>query len=159
MVDAPRQGTVLVLCAEDGIADTVRPRIDKHGGDASAVYILEGVREERGLRHLNLALDLAALEQAIVQVQPQLVIIDPITAYLARPTATRTPKSAGCWPRFSGCLASTAQPAHRRPSLEGSAEGCTTSSRWIDCVRGCRTARLCRRHGSERREPADPLVL
>ncbi len=78
------EGQVLILCAEDGIADTVRPRIDKHGGDASKVYVLEGVRDAGGVRHLNLALDLAALEQAIVQVQPQLVIIDPITAYLGK---------------------------------------------------------------------------
>jgi hypothetical protein len=78
------QGNVLILCAEDGITDTVRPRIDRQGGDASAVYVLEGVRDGSGVRHLNLALDLAALEQAIVQVQPQLVIIDPITAYLGK---------------------------------------------------------------------------
>jgi hypothetical protein len=78
------QGPVLFLCAEDGIADTVRPRIDAHGGDPRSVYVLEGVRDGSVVRLLNLARDLASLEQAIAQVQPRLVVIDPITAYLGK---------------------------------------------------------------------------
>ena len=78
-------GNVLMLCAEDGLADTVRPRIDAAGGDASRVYILDGVLDEQGsTRMVSLARDLAGLEAAIEEVHPQLVIIDPITAYLGK---------------------------------------------------------------------------
>jgi putative DNA primase/helicase len=78
-------GSVLMLCAEDGLADTVRPRIDGAGGDASRVYVLDGVKDERGsTRMVSLARDLAALEAALEQVRPELVVIDPITAYLGK---------------------------------------------------------------------------
>jgi putative DNA primase/helicase len=79
------QGNVLFLLAEDGIADTVRPRIDDLGGDCNRVFILDGVTDASGApRPVNLARDLAALEAAIAEVKPVLVVIDPITAFLGK---------------------------------------------------------------------------
>lgn len=77
-------GDVLFMCAEDGLADTVRPRIDALGGNPERVFVLEGVKDSDGRRLLNLARDLSALERAIGEVAPRLVVIDPITAYLGR---------------------------------------------------------------------------
>lgn len=77
-------GPVLLLSAEDGLSDTIRPRVDRAGGDASLVHVLQSVKDERGVRPLNLARDLAALVSAIRTVRPVLVIVDPITAYLGK---------------------------------------------------------------------------
>jgi putative DNA primase/helicase len=78
------QGKTLILSAEDGIADTIRPRLDRLGGDPSHVVVLRAVRDERGARPLNLARDLDRLADAIARVRPLVVGIDPITAYLGK---------------------------------------------------------------------------
>ena len=80
---APR-GRTLILSAEDGIADTMRPRVDRLGADPSQIFILRAVRDGRDARPLNLARDLSQLAEAIRCVEPLLVIIDPITAYLGK---------------------------------------------------------------------------
>jgi hypothetical protein len=77
-------GHVVILTAEDGLADTVRPRVDALRGDASEVTVLQAVREGGREHGFNLARDLPALEQAIVATKAVLVIIDPISAYLGR---------------------------------------------------------------------------
>jgi hypothetical protein len=77
------QGRVLYLTAEDGLADTVRPRFDALGGDPSQLAVLEAIREPDGTRSaFSLVRDLAMLVIAIREVQPVLVVLDPITAYL-----------------------------------------------------------------------------
>lgn len=80
---APK-GAVVILTAEDGLADTVRPRVDVMGGDPGSVHILSGIgREEDGpLRLPHLGRDLAHLEVAIAKVKPVLVGIDVVSAYL-----------------------------------------------------------------------------
>ncbi len=75
------QGRSLFLCAEDGLADTVRPRIDAAGGDASQIDVLTSVRDGHGDRVVNLATDLKVLEDGLQRFQPVLVTIDPINAY------------------------------------------------------------------------------
>ena len=78
-------GKVLYLTAEDGIADTIRPRVDAMGGDPSKIAMLEAVRDTKGQRaSLSLVRDLDMLAAAIREVEPTLVIIDPITAYLGQ---------------------------------------------------------------------------
>lgn len=80
-------GEIIVLTAEDGLADTVRPRVDEAGGDARKVHILEGVRlaKDGSVRPFNLAQDLPHLETALHQHREcRLVIIDPLSAYLGK---------------------------------------------------------------------------
>ena len=77
-------GNVLILTAEDDLADTVRPRVDQLDGEPRRVFALEAVRDAHGDRPLNLARDLDMLVEAMAQVKPVLVIIDPISAYLGR---------------------------------------------------------------------------
>jgi hypothetical protein len=78
-------GCALYLTAEDGISDTLRPRLDALGGDPARVAVLEAIREPDGSRSaLSLVRDLDMLAAAIRQVQPVLIVIDPITGYLGK---------------------------------------------------------------------------
>lgn len=88
-------GCTLLLTAEDGLADTVRPRVDRYGGDPSQIIVLEAVQDTSGRRPLNLARDLAILIDAIREVRPALVVIDPFTAYLGSTDAHRDSEVRG----------------------------------------------------------------
>jgi hypothetical protein len=66
---------VLIATAEDGLADTIRPRLDAFGADISRVFVMDGL----------FTLDDAGcelLETAISRKHPLLVIIDPLMAYI-----------------------------------------------------------------------------
>ena len=81
-------GTVLVLSAEDDAADTIRPRIEKAGGDPSRVLVVDGVRRADGAtlecgEGVRLDINMPAVEAQLASMdRPMLVIIDPISAYL-----------------------------------------------------------------------------
>lgn len=81
-------GGVVLLSAEDGVADTIRPRLDSAGADISRIVALEAIQSVGGnglesARMFDLSRDLPALELAIRSVGGcRLVVIDPVTAYL-----------------------------------------------------------------------------
>jgi hypothetical protein len=78
-------GIVLYLSGEDGAADTLKPRFIKQGGDASRFYVVDGLIEERedGQRRSRFLLkNLELLEDGIRKLQPVLVVIDPIQAFI-----------------------------------------------------------------------------
>ncbi len=82
-------GGVVLLSAEDDIADTVRPRLDAAGAEVRRIFTLTGTRrsDEDGeyQRSIDLSRDLACIETAICQTPDcRMVVIDPITAYLGR---------------------------------------------------------------------------
>ena len=80
------------MSAEDGLADTMRPRLDAAGADVNRVYAIEGVPivgKRRCLRPPTLA-DIAALEAAISDTGARLLVIDVVMAYL--PTGTDSHK-------------------------------------------------------------------
>jgi putative DNA primase/helicase len=81
--EAPRGDTIL-LSAEDGAADTIRPRVDALGGDASKVHLLRAVRRNDAEQPFCLAADLPALERAIRETGAVLLVIDPLSAYLGK---------------------------------------------------------------------------
>lgn len=72
---------VLILAAEDGLADTVRPRLDALGADVSRVHVMTGTKEGRTERGPQLA-DVDAIEKAIVATGARLLVIDPVASYL-----------------------------------------------------------------------------
>lgn len=76
-----RPHNTLYIGVEDGLADTIRPRFDRMGGDPSRIYFLKGKTTKEGDAVFTL-LDTIVLEQAIVQAQASLIVIDPIYAYL-----------------------------------------------------------------------------
>jgi len=84
--DTTRPKSVILLTAEDGLADTVRLRADAAGADASKIKILDGVRTPTG-RETSFSLEshIEVLEKAIREITDvDLIIIDPISAYLGR---------------------------------------------------------------------------
>lgn len=80
------RGGVLILSAEDGLADTIRPRIDAAGGDPSRVHALTEIRYdtdagESRTRPPTLA-DISDITAAIASAAATLVVIDVLMAYL-----------------------------------------------------------------------------
>jgi RecA-family ATPase len=77
------QGNVVILSAEDGLADTIVPRLMAAGADRDRVQVVSAVKDVNGLRGFNLTADLKQLEQTIAEVRDvRLVVIDPISSYL-----------------------------------------------------------------------------
>jgi putative DNA primase/helicase len=77
-------GSVIFLTAEDGLADTIRTRADAAGADASRIYFLDGMHDEKGQpSSFSLQQDLALLSEHVNEIgDVTLIVIDPITAYL-----------------------------------------------------------------------------
>lgn len=79
------QGAVVLLTAEDGLADTVRPRLDAAGANIEQVYALRSVKDKATDligRMFQLSQDILLLEEAITRTGAKLVIMDPLNAYL-----------------------------------------------------------------------------
>ncbi len=81
-------GNVVLLCGQDSLADTVRPRLDAAGADQSRISAITSVRRSivacgpLPLGAARLLPSLAHLDWAIPRIgQCRLVIIDPITRY------------------------------------------------------------------------------
>lgn len=80
-----KPSVVVYLSAEDGLADTLRPRLDSAGADVERVYAMTGVRLEADAEAREVPVTLAdveALEDAIRAVRPDLVVVDPLQAFL-----------------------------------------------------------------------------
>lgn len=75
---------VLMISAEDGLADTIRPRLEAAGADLKRAHLVEFLESGGESDHLALkkADHLAAIESRIEELRPILVVIDPLTAYL-----------------------------------------------------------------------------
>jgi hypothetical protein len=76
-------GKVLLLTAEDGLADTVVPRLVALGADLTRVRHLTAVRDIKGNEQFfSLQKDLAALEAELATGNYTLVITDPLNSYI-----------------------------------------------------------------------------
>ncbi|MGH7332644.1 MAG: AAA family ATPase [Candidatus Rokuibacteriota bacterium] len=75
-------GNIIFMTSEDGIADTVAPRLDAAGADCARIQVLRVVRREGIERMVTLANDLDMLEAAIRCHETALLIGDPFSAYL-----------------------------------------------------------------------------
>jgi Bifunctional DNA primase/polymerase, N-terminal/AAA domain/Primase C terminal 1 (PriCT-1) len=75
-------GAVLLLTSEDGLADTVRPIVDRQGGDATRAHVILAARVEGQEHPFTLERDLPALDAAIQQTGALVVVISPLSAYL-----------------------------------------------------------------------------
>jgi putative DNA primase/helicase len=81
---APR-GSAIILSAEDGVADTIVPRLIAAGADCNRVHIVSAVRnaDQGSRRTFNLQTDLALLEQKLDFIgDVRLVVIDPVSSYM-----------------------------------------------------------------------------
>jgi hypothetical protein len=73
---------VVVLNAEDGLADTILPRLVAAGGDPERVLALTAVPDGEAERLPSLPNDLGYLRTSVRQMAAKLVIVDPIMAFL-----------------------------------------------------------------------------
>jgi putative DNA primase/helicase len=76
-------GNVLIVNVEDGVEDTIVPRLKAHGADLNRVFILSSIPDSNGgTRLLDLPRDLPLLENKVLQRRAKLLIIDPVLTML-----------------------------------------------------------------------------
>jgi hypothetical protein len=85
--DKGMKGGVVLICLEDGLEDTIQPRLHRAGADLSKIVSIGYIKEtnSNGVeyeRPFSLTQDLDLLAAAIERVEAKLVIIDPIMAIL-----------------------------------------------------------------------------
>jgi hypothetical protein len=79
------QGSVIILSAEDGAADTIAPRLHAAQADLGRVEIIKAVMDGDERRTFNLQRDLALLEEECNRIgDVLLIIIDPVSSYLGK---------------------------------------------------------------------------
>ena len=66
---------ILYQTAEDGLADTIRPRLDALGADCSRVLVIDESKRE-------LSLSDERIRQAMEETEAKLLVLDPLQAYL-----------------------------------------------------------------------------
>ena len=69
--------TVIYQCAEDNIADTIKPRLVAAGADCSRIAFIADTEEQ-------LTLEDDRIEQAIRETKARLLIIDPLQAFMSQ---------------------------------------------------------------------------
>jgi hypothetical protein len=69
-------GIVILASAEDGLGDTIRPRLDAMKAEVDRIFAIDGAVsfDDAGF---------TLIESYIIEVKPRLLIIDPLVAYLA----------------------------------------------------------------------------
>jgi hypothetical protein len=75
-------GGVVLVSAEDGLADTIRPRLEAAGADLERVAVLTSIRGENGSLP-ELPEDVLGIENAIREVRAVLLVLDPLMAFLS----------------------------------------------------------------------------
>lgn len=72
------RGAVLLMCAEDGLSDTIRTRVNLLGGDARQISSL---RTRRDGKLITLA-DIETIATAARRTRARLLVMDPISAFV-----------------------------------------------------------------------------
>ena len=144
-----RPHTILLLAAEDDAADTTRPRAEAAGADLERLIVVAGP----SLRTFQFPRSLPQLAAAIEQHKPDLVIIDPIVAFLSPRLAVNADQSIR---RILSKLARIGEAANctilmiRHLRKAGSANALYRGSGSIGCIASARAGLLAARH------PTDP---
>lgn len=68
---------VIYQSTEDGLADTVKPRLISAGADCSRIAFIDDVIE-------SLTLDDARIEHAVLQAEARLLILDPLQSFIGK---------------------------------------------------------------------------
>lgn len=76
------RGNVLIMTAEEGLADTVLPRLEFAGGDPARAVVLTEVHTADGARLPALPLDIPFIESVIRAERIKLMTIDVLASYL-----------------------------------------------------------------------------
>jgi hypothetical protein len=109
------KGEVLFVTAEDGIADTIRPRLDLLGADVSKAHCLDLVRVDGREVALDLERHLGILEAWLDQHEAvRVVALDPLAAFLGKIDAHRNNEVRGVLGRLAKLAENQQFPAERR---------------------------------------------
>lgn len=74
---------VVLLSAEDGVGDTIRPRLEAAGADTTRVYVFDSVLDAEGTpRPPSIPTDIPYVEALVTDHGAVLVVIDPLMAFL-----------------------------------------------------------------------------
>jgi hypothetical protein len=73
-------GGVVILNAEDGLGDTIRPRLEAAGADLEKVLALPPMKDDENI--ISIPEDMPLIEKAIERVSARLLIIDPLSAFM-----------------------------------------------------------------------------
>jgi|GEM_PF-1140917 len=74
---------VLYMTAEDGLGDTLRPRVDRLKGDPEKIHVLKHKKNNESKEKNFLSLqDTALIAKSLQEVNPGLVIVDPLQGFL-----------------------------------------------------------------------------
>lgn len=140
-----RPHTVFLLAAEDDAADTTRPRAEAAGADLERLIVLAG----SDLRSLQFPDSLPQLSDVIERNRPDLLIIDPIIAFLSPKIGANADQ---CIRRVLSQLARIGELADcailmvRHLRKAGSANALYRGSGSIGFIASARTAFLAARH-------------
>lgn len=77
----PRRGSAIIMSREDGLADTLRPRLEQCGADLRRVHTLTEWSDSTRSGSITLK-DIDVLGRAFRQARPALVVVDPLQAFL-----------------------------------------------------------------------------
>lgn len=84
---SPGPGAVLLMSAEDGVADTIVPRLDAAGADRARVFALTEVPvlgdDEIRMQPPQLPRDIGFIEQTVRRHHVRLIVVDVLMAYLS----------------------------------------------------------------------------
>jgi DNA repair protein RadA/Sms len=110
--------STLIISTEDGLADTLRPRLDRAKADVTRVRVLNSWHGREDEEHAFTLQDLGIFEQAVQEVSPRLVILDPlhefigaIDLYRANETRPLLTKVSALAERYGFCLACIRHPS------------------------------------------------
>lgn len=85
--DLPGPAAVVLVSVEDGLADTIRPRLDMAGADTSRVFAITGVPTSDGYeRSIVLPDDWQIIFDVVAEHSARLVVLDPLMALLGGDT-------------------------------------------------------------------------
>jgi putative DNA primase/helicase len=85
------RGNVLLVSAEDGVADTIKPRLELLGADMSRIFNL-GLTVHKGEEEVGLSLQqhLPQIEREILEKKIILLVVDPLLAFTGKVDTHKT---------------------------------------------------------------------
>jgi hypothetical protein len=73
-------GDVLVWTGEDGIADTIKPRLVAMGADTTKIHVLSEVTDGNSKRPFDPSTDIIRLGSALDRIKPAMLMLDPVSS-------------------------------------------------------------------------------
>lgn len=89
---------IIYQTAEDGLADTVKPRLESAGADCTMISVID--ESDKSLSMID-----ERLEEAVIRTKAKLLILDPIQAYLGGETDMNRANEARNMTKRLGALA------------------------------------------------------